>query len=164
MADWFPKLSEWFDLTNWSKEQWSIDKTIIKVGYRKISWFVSVSRINYFSQPLALTNNIDLLVADKSQYFLQPCSIIILLIICMKIQHFQSEQLQTKAHFERKTNSYSNRLYLFFPSFFLYSVWCISSVRIFLILCTWSTRNYHMFLHRPPKFHVWQYLDLSIAL
>lgn len=164
MADWFPKLSEWFDLINWSKEQWSIDK-IIKVSYRKKSWFVSAPRINYFSQPLSLTNNIDLLVADKSQYFLQPCSIIILLIICMKIRHFfQSEQLQTKAHFERKTNRYSNRLYLFFPSFFLYFVWCISSVRIFLILCTWSTRNYHMFLNCPPKFHIWQYLDLSIAL
>jgi len=164
MADWFPKLSEWFDLINWSKEQWSIDKTIIKVGCRKIS-DLSVSHGSIIFLSLWLWQTIDLLVANKSQYFVQSCSIIILLIICMKMRHFfQSEQLQTKAHFERKTNSYSNRLYLFFPSFFLYSVWYISSVRIFFILCTWSTRNYHMFLHRPPKFHVWQYLDLSIAL
>ena len=27
--------------------QWSNDKTIIELGYHKISWFVSVSQINY---------------------------------------------------------------------------------------------------------------------
>jgi len=46
------------------KEQWSNDKTIIELGYRKISWFASVSKI-------------DLLVTDKSQYFAQPRSIIV---------------------------------------------------------------------------------------
>ena len=30
---------------------WSNDKTIIELGYRKISWFVSVSQINYLPQP-----------------------------------------------------------------------------------------------------------------
>ena len=45
---------------------WSNDKTIIKLGYRKISWFVSVSQINY------------LLATDKSRYFAQPRPIIVL--------------------------------------------------------------------------------------
>jgi len=33
----------WFDSFSWSKEQWSNDKTIIELGYRKTSWFVIVS-------------------------------------------------------------------------------------------------------------------------
>ena len=37
--------------------RWSNDKTIIKHGYRKISWFVSVSQINYLPQPSASANN-----------------------------------------------------------------------------------------------------------
>ena len=38
--------------------RWSNDKTIIELGYRKISWFVSVSQINYYlPQPLASANN-----------------------------------------------------------------------------------------------------------
>ena len=36
---------------------WSNDKTIIELGYRKISWFVSVSQINYLPQPSASANN-----------------------------------------------------------------------------------------------------------
>ena len=36
---------------------WLNDKTIIELGYRKISWFVSVSQINYLPQPLALANS-----------------------------------------------------------------------------------------------------------
>ena len=31
--------------------RWSNDKTIIELGYRKISWFVSVSKINYLPKP-----------------------------------------------------------------------------------------------------------------
>ena len=31
--------------------RWSNDKTIIELGYRKISWFVSVSQINYLPKP-----------------------------------------------------------------------------------------------------------------
>ena len=38
---------EWFDIFSWSKERWSNDKTIIERGYRKISWFVSVSQFNH---------------------------------------------------------------------------------------------------------------------
>ena len=34
--------------------RWSNDKTIIDLGYRKISWFVSVLQINYFPQPICL--------------------------------------------------------------------------------------------------------------
>ena len=49
---------------------WSNDKTIIDLGYRKISWFVSVSQIN-------LRQIIDLLALDKSRYFAQPSSIIV---------------------------------------------------------------------------------------
>ena len=49
--------------------QWSNDKTIIELGYRKISWFVSVSLADQF-------NLIDLLATDKSQYFAQPRPII----------------------------------------------------------------------------------------
>ena len=36
---------------------WSTDKTVIELGYRKISWFVSLSQINYLPQPSASTNN-----------------------------------------------------------------------------------------------------------
>ena len=40
------------------KKTWrSNDKTIIKLGYRKISWFVSVSQINYLPQPSAFAND-----------------------------------------------------------------------------------------------------------
>ena len=42
------------------------DKTIIELGYRKISWFVSVS----------LRQIIDLLATEKSRYFAQPRPII----------------------------------------------------------------------------------------
>ena len=48
---------EWFDNFSWSKEQWSNDKTIIELGYRKISWFGSVSQINYLPKPKAEANN-----------------------------------------------------------------------------------------------------------
>ena len=38
--------------------RWSNDKTIIGLGHRKISWFVSVSQINYYlPQPSASANN-----------------------------------------------------------------------------------------------------------
>ena len=40
-----------------SKNIWLNDKTIIELGYRKISWFVSVSQINYLPQPSASANN-----------------------------------------------------------------------------------------------------------
>ena len=50
---------------------WSNDKTIIELGHRKISWFVSVLRINYLPQPSA-----DLFATDKSRYFAQPRPII----------------------------------------------------------------------------------------
>ena len=33
----------------WKQAWWSNDKTIIELGYRKISWFVRVSRINYWA-------------------------------------------------------------------------------------------------------------------
>ena len=43
----FPRAGwEWFDIFSWSKERCSNDKTIIELGYRKISWFFSVSQIN----------------------------------------------------------------------------------------------------------------------
>ena len=48
--------------------RWSNDKTIIELGYRKTSWFFSVSQINYL---------IDLLATDKSRYFAQPRPIIV---------------------------------------------------------------------------------------
>ena len=37
--------------------RWSNDKTIIELGCRKISWFVSVSQINYLPKPKAEANN-----------------------------------------------------------------------------------------------------------
>ena len=46
--------------------RWSNDKTIIELSYRKISWFVSVSQINY----------LQLVTTDKSRYFAQPRPII----------------------------------------------------------------------------------------
>ena len=52
---------EWFDIFSWPKEGWLNDKTIIgELGYRKISWFVSVSQINnnyYSPQPSASVSN-----------------------------------------------------------------------------------------------------------
>ena len=40
------------------KQSWrSNDKTIIELGYHKISWFASVSQINYLLQPSASANN-----------------------------------------------------------------------------------------------------------
>ena len=41
----------------WKQTWWSNDKTVIELGYRKISWFVSVSQINYLPQPSASANN-----------------------------------------------------------------------------------------------------------
>ena len=74
MAD--PFASKGYSLQK--QTQWSNDKTIIELGYRKISWFVSVSQINYLLQPSALANNIiDLLATDKLQYFAQPRPIIV---------------------------------------------------------------------------------------
>ena len=41
----------------WKQTWWSNDKTIIELCYRKISWFVSVSQINYLPRPSASANN-----------------------------------------------------------------------------------------------------------
>ena len=43
----------------------SNDKTVIKLGYRKISRFASVSHINYLPKPKAEANN-NLLATDWS--------------------------------------------------------------------------------------------------
>ena len=50
--------------------RWSNHKTIIELGYCKISWFVIVLQINY------------LLATDKSWHFAQPHPIIILFLLC----------------------------------------------------------------------------------
>ena len=42
----------------WKQSWWSNDKTIIEFGYHKISWFVSVSQINYLRQSSASANNL----------------------------------------------------------------------------------------------------------
>ena len=42
----------------WKQSWWSNDKTIMELGYHKISWFVSVSQINYLPQPSASANNL----------------------------------------------------------------------------------------------------------
>ena len=59
---------------------WSNDKTVFKLGYRKISWFVSVPQINNIAcLSLRLWQIIDLLslTTDKSRYFAQPRPIIV---------------------------------------------------------------------------------------
>ena len=48
---------------------WPSDKTIIELGYRKISWFVSVSEIIIICLSIRLRQIIDLLATDKSRYF-----------------------------------------------------------------------------------------------
>ena len=53
--------------------RWSNEKTIIEFGYRKISWFVSVSQINYLPQPSGSANNWS---ARHWWYFAQPRPII----------------------------------------------------------------------------------------
>ena len=40
----------------WKQTWWSNDKTIIEFGCHKISWFVSVSQVNYLLQPSASAN------------------------------------------------------------------------------------------------------------
>ena len=42
----------------WRQSWWSNDKTIIELGYHKISWFARVSQINYLPQPSASANNL----------------------------------------------------------------------------------------------------------
>ena len=60
------------------KTRWSNEKTIIGLGYHKISWFVSVSHTVWIiCLSLRLRQIIDLLATDKSRYFAQPCPIII---------------------------------------------------------------------------------------
>ena len=74
-------IREWFYIFSWSKEQWSNDKTIIiELGYHRISLFVSVSQINnnYYHLPQPLASGNDLLTSDKSWYFAQPGTIILL--------------------------------------------------------------------------------------
>ena len=62
----------------WKQTWWSNNKTIIELGYGKISWFVSGEQINYLPKPKAEANNIiDLRDTDKSRYFAQPCPIIV---------------------------------------------------------------------------------------
>ena len=59
---------------------WSNDKTVFKLGYRKISWFVSVPQINNIAcLSLRFWQIIDLLslTTDKSRYFAQPRPIIV---------------------------------------------------------------------------------------
>ena len=41
----------------WKQTWWSADKTIIELGYCKISWFISVSQINYLPQPTWWSND-----------------------------------------------------------------------------------------------------------
>ena len=60
----------------WKQSWWSNDKTIIELGYHKISWFASVSQINYLPRPSA-SEIIELLATDKSQYFARPRPIIV---------------------------------------------------------------------------------------
>ena len=60
---------------------WSNDKTIIELGYRKISWFVNVSQI-IICLSLRLRQIIDLLATDKSRYFAQPRPIIVNYLRC----------------------------------------------------------------------------------
>jgi len=55
IANRFPELSERFNI--WKQTWWSNDKTIIELGCREISWFVSVSQFNYFPQPSTSANN-----------------------------------------------------------------------------------------------------------
>ena len=63
---------DWFDMFIWWKERWSNEKTIIELGYCKISWFVTVSQISYLQLFI-----FDLLATDKSRYFAQLRSIIV---------------------------------------------------------------------------------------
>ena len=58
----------------WKQTWWSDYKTIIELGYLKLSWFASVSHINYLPQPSA-SAIVVLLATDKSRYFAQPCPI-----------------------------------------------------------------------------------------
>ena len=70
---------EWFDMFSWSKEQWSNNKTIIELDYCKISWCATISKINYLQLFI-----FDLLVTDKSRYFAQHHSIIVIKIITIE--------------------------------------------------------------------------------
>ena len=59
------------------KKTWRLnDKTIIELGYRKISWFASALHINYLPQPSAAASNWSAR-PDKSQYFAQARPLIV---------------------------------------------------------------------------------------
>ena len=59
MENWFPKQAE-SDMTYLvdQKNGDQNDKTVIELGYRKISWFVSVSQINYLPKAKASANKL----------------------------------------------------------------------------------------------------------
>ena len=82
---------EWFNVLRWSKEQWSNDKTIIELGYRNISWFLSVSQISYFPRPSASANNNDQHATDKSRYFDQPRPMTVTVIMFACINMFSAQ-------------------------------------------------------------------------
>ena len=63
---------------------WSTDKTIIELGYRKISWFVIVLQINYLLKPKLAT--------VKSQYFAQPRPIIKNIVNYWWLKHLSPRQ------------------------------------------------------------------------
>ena len=50
MSDRLADLSE-SDIRQKKQTRWPNDKTVIELGYRKISWYVSVSQIDYLAQP-----------------------------------------------------------------------------------------------------------------
>ena len=84
MADRFPELAGIEVIKRWKQTWRSNDKTIIELGHRKISRFVSTSQINYYGLSLRLRQMIDLLASDKSRYFAQPRPIIV------NLQHFDN--------------------------------------------------------------------------
>ena len=68
----YVKMADCFAYRRYSfKTRWWNDKTINELAYRKISWFVSVSQINYLPKP----------TTDKSRYFAQPRPIIFICFI-----------------------------------------------------------------------------------
>ena len=69
---------------------WSNDKTIIELGYRKISWFANVSHIKYLPQPSASANNWSSRHWEITIFF--STSIIIIIIHCS--HHLSSHWLK----------------------------------------------------------------------
>ena len=82
----FRKYGLWFKVMQYSYLSFEVNFSFFSLGYRKISWFVSILQINYLiCLSLRLWQIINLLATDKSRYFAQPPPIIVNYLVCFSL-------------------------------------------------------------------------------